>query len=340
MKRIVILSFFSLLLLYTSAGSIFAAAPTVPKIAFTSVRDGNREIYIMNPDGSEQVNLTQHDAGDLEPVWSPAGEEILFVSDRDGIRDLYLMNADGSNVQRVFKKSARREQPTWAPDGKQIAYSRGTVGNKIIHIATLEKQTEEPLASGYDPAWSPDGTEIAFVGGVFGRHRLSLINVHTRRQKRILPEKVIPRQHHPSWSPTGEKLAFSWNNNPLPIPPDLMQGEIFKVPIAWHDTETIYVVNRDGTNVQQIVDEDGPQATNPAWAPQADEVLYTQMIDRRLQIFKIDVTSHIRVQLTHIGDILQANVGGDWFDPATLPVPLESQLLSTTWGEMKRKNSR
>ena len=339
MKHIVILSFVSLSLLYTSVSSIFAEAPTISKIAFTSARDGNREIYIMNSDGSEQVNLTQHPAADLEPAWSPTGEEILFVSDRDGNRDLYLMNADGSKVQRVFKKSARREQPTWAPDGKQIAYSRGTVANQIIHIATFKKQTEEPLASGYDPAWSPDGTEIAFVGDVFGRHRLSLINVHTRRQKRILPERTIPRQNHPSWSPTGEKLAFSWNNNLLPIPPDLMPGEIFKVPIAWHDTETIYVVNRDGTNLQQIVDEDGPQATSPAWAPQADKVLYTQMIDRRLQIFKIDVTSRIRLQLTHIGNVLQANVGGDWFDPATLSVPLQPQLLSTIWGDVKRGNS-
>ena len=85
MKRIVILFFLSLSLLYTSAGSIFAEAPTVPKITFTSARDGNREIYIMKPDGSEQVNLTQHDAGDLQPAWSPTGEEILFVSDQDGI---------------------------------------------------------------------------------------------------------------------------------------------------------------------------------------------------------------------------------------------------------------
>ena len=336
MKRIVILFFLSLSLLYTSAGSIFAEAPTVPKITFTSARDGNREIYIMKPDGSEQVNLTQHDAGDLQPAWSPTGEEILFVSDRDGIPDLYLMNADGSKVRRVFKRPARRRDPTWAPNGKQIAYSRGAGADWIIYTAILGKQTEEPLTSGYDPAWSPDGTEIAFVGDVFGRHRLSLINVHTRRQKRILPEKVIPRQSHPSWSPTGEKLAFSWNNNPLPIPPDLMPGEAFEVPIAWHDTETIYIVHRDGTRLRQIVAEDGPQAIYPAWASGADEVLYTQMIDRRLQIFRIDVNSRIRVQLTHIGNVLQANVGGDWFDPAPLSVPLQPQLLSTTWAEVKR----
>ena len=61
---------------------------------------------MMNPDGSEQVNLTQHPADDLDAVWSPTGEQILFISDRQGtrVRDLYLMDADGSNVRRVFKR--------------------------------------------------------------------------------------------------------------------------------------------------------------------------------------------------------------------------------------------
>ena len=50
---------------------VFAQAPTTPKILFTSARDGNYEVYSMNPDGSEQVNLTQHRANDVDAVWSP-----------------------------------------------------------------------------------------------------------------------------------------------------------------------------------------------------------------------------------------------------------------------------
>ena len=95
-----------LLMLNLSVSPIFAKAPTTPKILFTSSRDGNGEVYMMNPDGSEQVNLTQHPATDQGAVWSPAGDQILFVSDRQGtrVRDLYVMDADGSNVRRVFKK--------------------------------------------------------------------------------------------------------------------------------------------------------------------------------------------------------------------------------------------
>ena len=82
---------------------------------------------MMNPDGSEQVNLTQHPATDLEAAWSPTGEQILFVSDRGGkgVRDLYLMDPDGSNIRRVFREKikADKRSPTWSPNGKRFAYN-------------------------------------------------------------------------------------------------------------------------------------------------------------------------------------------------------------------------
>ena len=156
------------LMLCVNVCPVFAKAPTTPKILFTSTRDGNRDVYIMDPDGSEQVNLTQHRADDQQAVWSPTGEQILFVSDRDGVRDLFLMDADGSNVRRVSKEEAYRESPTWSPDGKQIAYSHVNWDKLMftVYIATLEKQEEEEFSmDSSGPAWSPDGTEIACVVG-------------------------------------------------------------------------------------------------------------------------------------------------------------------------------
>lgn len=52
------------------------------KIAFVSYRDGNAEIYTMNPDGSDQQRLTEDPASDTEPAWSADGKKIAFVSDR------------------------------------------------------------------------------------------------------------------------------------------------------------------------------------------------------------------------------------------------------------------
>ena len=335
--RVLIFFLLKVLVLNTNVYSVFAKAPTTPKILFTSARDGNGEIYIMNPDGSEQVRLTQHPANDLNAVWSPTGEQILFVSDRGGRRDLYRMNADGSKVRRVFKFKIDewRSNPTWSPDGEQFAYTHINWDKDIyaIHISNLAKPEANFLANGLFPAWAPDGAEVAYSR--LEDARMTLINVRTGAQKRVLPRKELGGQMSPSWSAMGDKLAFDWNNNPLP--PDFKPGED-KLPEGWTDKRTIYIANRDGTGLEQLIDEAGPKVVNPKLSPNGKEVLYTQEIKGALQIFKLDISSGVRTQLTHSGGIFQANSGGDWFDPAyALPVSPQPQLLTTIWGRLKRK---
>ena len=328
-----------LVLMFGDVCQIFGEAPTTPKILFTSTRDGNREIYMMNPDGSEQVNLTQHPASDMDAVWSPTGEQILFASDRQGtrVRDLYVMDADGANVRRVFKRKAkgRRERPTWSPDGKQFAYNytdwdRGEFGH---YLGTFGEEDAEELPYAGGPAWSPDGSEIACsISHQFGA-RLTFINVRTRKLEQPLPDKALQWQHNPSWSAAGDRLAIRGNKHPIPA---ILDRDLHN---AWANKGTIFIVNRDGTGLRQLVEEAGPWALWPALSPDGLEVLYTQEINGHSQIFKIDVNSGVRTQLTHIaGPFRETNAGGDWFDPAyALPVSPQPDLLSTTWGELKKE---
>src|SRR5207302_1738401 len=82
-----------------------AAQPTLRangKIAFTSDRDGNLEIYVMNPDGSDQVRITNNPGVDVCPTWSPDGRKIAFVSQKqDGSFAIFTMNADGAGRTEV-----------------------------------------------------------------------------------------------------------------------------------------------------------------------------------------------------------------------------------------------
>ena len=78
MPRLLAFAIATLLVTNVGVSPLLAEAPTTPKILFTSARDGNRDVYIMNPDGSEQVNLTQHDADDQNAVWSPTGRADSF----------------------------------------------------------------------------------------------------------------------------------------------------------------------------------------------------------------------------------------------------------------------
>ena len=329
---------FSLILLVPMCGDmfqVFSEAPTTPKILFTSLRDGNREVYMMNPDGSQQVNLTQHPATDLLAVWSPSGEQILFVSDRQGtrVRDLYLMDPDGSNIRRVFKKKAKgwRSDPTWSPDGKHFAYSytdwdRFEFG---LYLGTFGEEDVDPIGNGGSPVWSPDGSEIAYhISPHPQTSLLTFINVRTRETEQPLLTKALRWQFQPSWSAAGDRLAISGNKHPLPV---ILERELHD---AWKDKQTIYIVNRDSTGLRQLVEEAGPYAEYPALSPDGSEVVYTQEINGQFQIFKLEIDTGVRTQLTHLG----WNTGGDWFDPTyALPVSPQPELLTTTWGEQKKE---
>ncbi len=297
-------------------GSVDAKAPKTEKIAFSSNRKGNWDIYMMNPDGSQQERLTRNRAGDYSPVWSPTGEQILFVSNRDGFRDLYVMNTDGSRVRRVFGKSAPRSEPTWSPDGDRIAFHAETpqwsIQTATIHGGNV-KQVALAEWRGGNPSWSPDGKEIAFVGNVGGTRRILIVKLGSGGIRTFLP-KENSWMYSPAWSPEGDKLAFTW----------------YKWGIG-NNKDAIFVANRDGNRVKQI-GRPILGAFSPAWSPDGDKIVYTEeAVDRDRQIVVVDVETGRKKQLTHLG----LNITPAWFNPKSLSVAPQPHLLTTTWGKVK-----
>jgi hypothetical protein len=89
-------------------------APGGTRIAFTSYRDSNAEIYLMNADGSAQTRLTTSPGDDKAATWSADGRQLAFASNRDGDYDIYLMNADGSGQTALTANDAEDNWPSWA----------------------------------------------------------------------------------------------------------------------------------------------------------------------------------------------------------------------------------
>jgi Tol biopolymer transport system component len=90
------------------------------KIVFVSNRDGNNEIYAMNPDGSNQINLTDNSANDTDPYFSSDGSKIAFIRDSQ----LFVMNVDGTNPTQLTNSPLSAIRPAFSPEGSRIAFSR------------------------------------------------------------------------------------------------------------------------------------------------------------------------------------------------------------------------
>jgi hypothetical protein len=90
------------------------------RIAFTSGRDGNTEIYVMDANGSDPRNLTDNPGDDEEPAWSSDGTKIAFTSSRDGNAEIYVMDTDGSNQKNLSDSPEGDDHPSWSPDSVTI----------------------------------------------------------------------------------------------------------------------------------------------------------------------------------------------------------------------------
>ena len=129
------------------------------QIAFSSNREGDYEIYVMDINGKNPRRLTNSRHGDYSPSWSPDGKRIVFSSKRDGgvTSEIYVMDADGSSPQRLTNNGHNDYSPSWSPDGERIAF----VSVHEIYVMDADGGNEKRLSQddqkGYSPSWSPDG---------------------------------------------------------------------------------------------------------------------------------------------------------------------------------------
>lgn len=127
-------------------GTSPAFSPDGSRIAFVSDLNGAQDLYVMNADGSNIVQVTDDASFDLWPTWSPDGERLAFASERDGNFDIYVVNLDGSNQERLTDHPAPDYAPAWSADGNSIAFDSNRGGVLSIYIMNADGSNLMPLA--------------------------------------------------------------------------------------------------------------------------------------------------------------------------------------------------
>jgi uncharacterized protein YjdB len=157
----------------SSANSIDASySPDRTRIVFSSDRlgGGNYEIFVADADGRNPVRLTSDPALDMQPVWTPDGQNLIFVSARSGVRQLYVMRADGSEVRPLTALPGGAEEPALSPDGKVVAftgYPAGREEQSDIYVVPVDGGAPKAVTATADrretrPVYLADG-QLAWV---------------------------------------------------------------------------------------------------------------------------------------------------------------------------------
>lgn len=126
LKRILLVFLVIFVMWSCKDNPIDSGKPTHSKIAFFAEDETeNVDIFLINVDGTNLVQLTNSPAFDAFPIWSPDGSKIAFFSERNaGNDEIFLMNASGSNQQNLSNNEASDAFPSWSPDGSQIVFTR------------------------------------------------------------------------------------------------------------------------------------------------------------------------------------------------------------------------
>ncbi len=159
------------------------------------------------------IRLTTNAAMDINPVWSPKGNQIVWVSNRSGFYHLWVMNSDGTGKRALTSGPIQFGWPLWSPDGTRVLFQGFDENSKeylIGHVDVDDPTDVVVVTQGADvldrPCWSPDGKFIAYASEVEGNWDIYVVSIDGKTSYRLTNRPAM--ETNPLWSPDGKIIAF------------------------------------------------------------------------------------------------------------------------------------
>lgn len=155
-----------------------AWSPDGKQIAFTSTRDGNQEIYLLDADGQNLKRVTQDPGIDAHPTWTPDGKQLLFATSRWGDLEIAAVDPQGTKIERLTQHRGLDDYPVCSPDGRTIAFVSLRTGNYEVFTMARDggPATNVSNESGIDnfPSWTSHG-ELSWISNRGGEFSLYVV---------------------------------------------------------------------------------------------------------------------------------------------------------------------
>lgn len=293
-------------------------SPGGKRIAYWALQPGGgqRDLWTIPTSGGEAVQVTNDEALDWNPVWSPDGKYLYFASDRGGSMNFWRVRLDEtsgavqSEPETVITPSVYSQHLSFSHDGKRMAYVQKSQTRNLQRTAfdpskELATGQPQPVTQGTryvtEPDLSPDEEWFACSSQGEKQEDILLIKRDGTEQRQLTNDSF--RDRSPRWSPDGKRIAFYSDRS----------GRF-----------EVWTINSDGTGLRQLTYTSGPSTVYPIWSPDGNQMMFKQ---RGAQPFLFDLNrpwaEQAPVNLPQI-----EGVGQDFWASSWSP---DGRKLAGTW---------
>ena len=142
-------------------------SPDGKKIVFTGIKKGIRDLYLVDSNGENLIQLNSDVGCDDYPVFSPDGKRILYVSEKERNKDLYLLELSNLKITPIMDTTFEEKDASWSPDGKSIIFSSDKDGIYNLYVLNLNTniviKLTDVIGGNFTPQFSSDGKRILFT---------------------------------------------------------------------------------------------------------------------------------------------------------------------------------